>query len=125
MVAAAIESQPAPEPSPERFQPEIVADISGTGDLEERTARVEKSVFRDAFVGAAIGALILAPVWAALMWLAIRNANTAMTGPIAMAAGVGVVAGVFMGGWAGTLVGATKLEHFEHETRPKVEQHVM
>ena len=125
MTAAAIESQSAPQSSPERFEPEIVPDTSRPDDLEERTARVEKSVFRDAFVGAAIGALILAPIWAALMWLAIRNADTAMTGPIAMAAGVGVVAGVFMGGWAGTLVGATKLEHFEHETRPKVEEIVM
>jgi hypothetical protein len=123
MTVAAIESQSAPQSS--RFEPEIVPATSRPDDLEERTARVEKSVFRDAFVGAAIGALILAPIWAALMWLAIRNADTAMTGPIAMAAGVGVVAGVFMGGWAGTLVGATKLEHFEHETRPKVEQIVM
>jgi len=121
-MTAAMESQTAPEPSPGRFEPEIVP--ASPDDLEARTARVERSVFRDAFVGAVIGALILAPIWAAMMWLAIRNADTAMAGPIAMAAGIGVFAGVFMGGWAGTLVGGTKLEHFEHEIRPRVEQHV-
>ena len=121
MTAASIASHPAPESSPERVRPTIVPAASGSEDLVERTARVEKSVFRDAFVGATIGALILAPIWAAMMFFAIRNNGTALTGPVAMAAGIGVFAGVFMGGWAGTLVGGTKLEHFEHEIRPKAE----
>lgn len=129
MTAAATASQPAPESSPERFQPEIVTASSASSapeSLEERTARVEKSIFRDAFVGAVLGALILSPIWAGMMWLAIRSNGTALVPPMAMAAGIGVFAGVFMGGWAGTLVGGTKLEHFEHEIRPKVEgQRVM
>ena len=121
MTAAALESQAAPASSPEQVRPSLVPAPSAPDDLEARTAQVEKGVFRDAFLGAVIGALILAPIWAGMMWLAIHNSGTAMTGPIAMAAGIGVLAGVFMGGWAGTLVGGTKLEHFEHETRPKVE----
>ena len=121
MTAASIESQAAPESSPARFQPEIVPASTDHETLEERTARVEKGIFRDAFRGAVIGALILSPTWAAMVWFALRNADTARGGPVAMAAGIGVFAGVFMGGWAGTLIGGTKLEHFEHETRPKVE----
>ena len=121
MTAASIESQGAPESSPARFRPEVVPALSEPDNLEERTARVENGVFRDAFLGAVIGVLILSPIWAAMVWFALRNADTARGGPVAMAAGIGVIAGVFMGGWAGTLVGATKLEHFEHETRPKVE----
>jgi hypothetical protein len=35
-----------------------------------------------------------------------------------MAAGVGAIAGIFMGGWAGTLAGSRTSEHFEHEIRP-------
>lgn len=104
-----------------RFQPEVVPALSEPDNLEQRTARVENGVFRDAFLGAVVGVLILSPIWAAMVWFALRNADTARGGPVAMAAGIGVIAGVFMGGWAGTLVGATKLEHFEHETRPKVE----
>ena len=121
MTAASVESQAAPESSPARFQPEIVSSSADHESLDERTARVENGVFRDALLGAAIGVLILSPIWAAMVWFALRNADTARGGPVAMAAGIGVIAGVFMGGWAGTLVGGTKLEHFEHETRPKVE----
>jgi hypothetical protein len=124
MTAASIESQAASASSPERFQPEIVPVSAEREHLDERTARVEKGVFRDALVGALVGALVLAPTWAAMMWLAIHNAGTALGPPVATASGIGVFAGVFMGGWAGTLVGGTKLEHFEHETRPKVESGV-
>ena len=80
---------------------------------------MERGVFRDAFVGAVLGVLVCVPAWMALVALALRNSGTALLPPVAMAAGVGVIAGVFMGGWAGTLVGASKLEHYEHETRPK------
>jgi len=73
---------------------------------------------RDGIVGAIVGALVLAPAWAGLVLLALRNSGTALWPAALMGAGVGVIAGVFMGGWAGTLVGSTTLEEFEHETRP-------
>ena len=87
---------------------------------EVARARTERAVFRDAVVGGLLGAFVLAPTWALLVFLAIRNSGTALTAPVVMGAGVGVIAGVFMGGWAGTLVGSSKLEHFEHETRPRL-----
>ena len=87
-------------------------------EAESREARAESGVFRDAMIGALIGVLVLVPAWACLVALALRNSDTALLPAIAMGAGVGVVAGVFMGGWAGTLVGAAKLERYEHETRP-------
>lgn len=87
-------------------------------ETESREARVERGVFRDGMIGAIVGVLVLVPVWAGLVALAVRNSGTALWPAVVMGAGVGVVAGVFMGGWAGTLVGASKLERFEHETRP-------
>ena len=110
MTAAALEVEPVPTaPHSLRDDPEA---------LEVATAKAEHSVLHDGVVGAIIGAIVLAPTWALLVLLALRNSGTALTPPALMAAGVGVIAGVFMGGWAGTLVGSQKLEHFEHETRP-------
>jgi hypothetical protein len=86
--------------------------------LEIECARAEGAVLRDGVIGAVVGALILAPTWALLVVLALRDSGTALGPPVLMAAGVGVIAGVFMGGWAGTLVGSRTLEHFEHEIRP-------
>ena len=97
--------------------------LVGDPDLKEREARVERGVFRDAFVGAMIGVAVCVPAWMGLVAIALRDAGTALLPPLLMAAGVGVIAGVFMGGWAGTLVGASKLEHFEHENRPKLPGH--
>ena len=76
-------------------------------------------MIRGATIGAAIGAVICAPLWVLLVLIALRDSGTALGPPLAMAAGVGVVAGVFLGGWAGTLVGSTALEHFERDARPK------
>ena len=80
-------------------------------------ARAEHGVFRDAAIGAAIGVAVFAPLYAALVWLALRSHGTPLAGPLLMAAGVGVLAGVFLGGWSGTLVGATALEKYEREHR--------
>jgi hypothetical protein len=92
--------------------------IENDSSREAERAHAERAVFRDAIIGALIGALMLAPTWALLALLALRDTGTALAPPALMAAGVGALAGVFMGGWAGTLVGSQTLEHFEHEIRP-------
>jgi hypothetical protein len=92
--------------------------VDDAGAVDAKCARAEGAVFRDGVIGAALGVLILAPTWALLVVLALRNSGTALWPAALMAAGVGVIAGVFMGGWAGTLVGSRSLEHFEHEILP-------
>jgi hypothetical protein len=117
MSATAIEiteNQSTPQRGP-RLQ--IVASSSIDHDAE---LRAEFAVFRYSAIGAAIGAIVLAPIYAALVWMALRDSGTPLLPPLLMAAGVGVLAGVFIGGWSGTLVGAQTLEKFEHENRPKV-----
>jgi hypothetical protein len=117
MSATPIENQ-SPEfthvPSP---RPTLVPPVADDGHAAE--LRAEHAVFRDAAIGAVIGAIVCAPIWAAMVWLALRNSDQALLPPIAMATGVGILAGVFAGGWAGTLVGAKTLEKFERENRPK------
>ena len=109
--------RPAPTPGadPTDARPPWVDDA---GAREVERAHAEHTVLRDGVIGAVIGALVLAPIWAAMVLLALRNSGTALVPPTLMAAGVGVIAGVFMGGWAGTLLGTRTLEHFEHEIRP-------
>jgi hypothetical protein len=117
MTAASIERQsPDPEhnPSPRPTLVPPAADNAHKAEL-----RAEQTVFRDAGIGAVIGVVLCVPVWVGMVWLALRNSDQPLLPPIAMAAGIGVLAGVFVGGWAGTLVGATKLEKFEREHRPK------
>jgi len=82
-------------------------------------AQAEQAVFRDAGIGAVIGVLVFAPLYMALVTIALVNHGTPLVPPMLMAAGVGMLAGVFVGGWAGTLVGANTLEKFEHANRPK------
>ena len=120
--ATAFEETEAPPAPEQRTGPQLVpADEARTEHDSDAAdeARAESAVFRDAAIGAVIGALVFAPIYAALVWLAIRSHDTPMAGPLLMAAGVGVLAGIFVGGWSGTLVGATTLEKFEREHRPK------
>ena len=54
------------------------------------------------------------------MWLALRNSGTALGPAIGIAVGLGLYAGLFLGGSTGTLIGSKTLEHYEHDTLPKV-----
>ena len=117
MTAASIE-HPSPEPelnpSP---RPTLVPHAADDG--HEAELHAEQAVFRDAVIGAVIGVLVCVPIWVGMVWLALHNSDQALVPPMAMAGGIGVLAGVFVGGWAGTLFGATQLEKFEREHRPK------
>jgi hypothetical protein len=118
MTAASIEQQsPEPTQAPTPRPTLVGAPADGAHEAE---LRAEHAVFRDAAIGALIGALVCAPIWAGMVWLALRNSDQALLPPIAMAAAVGVLAGVFAGGWAGTLVGSHTLEEYEREHRPKM-----
>ena len=73
---------------------------------------------RDAIFGAVIGAVVCAGIWTGLVLLAVQGKGQALGPVLLVGAGVGVVAGLFLGGCGGALAGARKLEHHEHETRP-------
>ena len=118
--AAATAPEPVHVPSPAvPDMPPLSAVDQPAVAHEAAEARAEGAVMRGAAIGAAIGAVVCAPLWVLLVLIALRDSGTALGPPLWMAAGVGVIAGVFLGGWAGTLVGSTKLEHFERDSRPK------
>ena len=80
--------------------------------------KAERTFVRCALIGALIGAVVCAGIWVGIVALATTN-NGEGAGPLfAMAAGCGVFAGLFLGGWAGSMVGSKALEHAHHDSLP-------
>ena len=65
-----------------------------------------------------IGIAILIPVGAAfftgLVAVAVVSTGSAMTGPLAMGAGIGALAGLFFGTWVGFVASVNEFEDLEH-----------
>ena len=92
-----------------------VIPSGGVASDDEGQLRTEQSVFRSAIIGSLVGAVVCAGIWLVLMAIALAG-DRANFGPMLLVgAGCGVFAGIFLGGWAGTLIGASKLEHHERE----------
>jgi hypothetical protein len=64
-----------------------------------------------------VGAAILIPIavtfFAVLVGLAVRSSGEPLTGPIATGAGIGLLAGLVSGMWAGFLASASEFEDLE------------
>lgn len=115
-MAATASPTPAPTPATQDAPPDLHV-VHPSADDEQRA--VENVVARSAIAGSIIGAVICAAIWVGLVTIALAGKGWSLGPMLAVGAGCGIFAGIFLGGWAGTLVGAMKLEHFEHESRPK------
>jgi len=97
-------------------RPEAVPDVVE----EQGQARVERTLLRDTFAGMLIGAVICAGIWCLLVFIALQGLHWVDKTPMLFVGlGCGVFAGIFLGGWAGALIGASKLEHYEHAILPR------
>jgi hypothetical protein len=93
-------------------------DLSMTAsDPLARQVRAEHAFWRDALVGAALGMVICAGLWMVIVGVALIGAGWSLGPPLAMAAGVGLFAGAFLGGWVGVMVGTARLEAAERSIR--------
>lgn len=81
--------------------------------VDEMQLEAERSLLRDAIVGIVVGMFVGAGVWALLVLVALAGTDWDLGPAMWMGAGVGVFAGSFYGGWAGTVVGCRKLEEAE------------
>ena len=77
-------------------------------------------MFRAVLVGMAIGTVVCVVLWDLVVLIALAGSGEPLAGPLLMGGLVGMFAGVFFGGWAGTLYGAHLLEAHEHATRPRM-----
>jgi hypothetical protein len=82
-------------------------------EVDEVQREAERSLLRDALVGIVVGILVGAGVWSLLVLVALAGTDWDLGPAMWMGAGVGVFAGSFYGGWAGTVVGCRKLEEAE------------
>ena len=104
---------------PAMTESEIVASQSSApaaADTEDQIAgqlAAERVLIRSAAKGAAIGAAVCAVLWLGIVTLAVGG-ETGFGAMIWVGIVTGIVAGIFLGGCAGTLAGARHLEHYEH-----------
>lgn len=109
-----IDIRPEP-PAPARLV--VVPDPVDDLDLQRR---VEARFFRAWGIGMLVGAVVGAAVWCGLVAVALAGGAEGRGAMMLTGAACGVFAGIFLGGWAGAVVGASYLEHHEHATRPSV-----
>jgi hypothetical protein len=93
----------------------VGADGAVASEAEEIQVQAERTFWRDALVGAVIGMVVCAGIWMLIVGIALVGAGWSLGGPLLMAAGVGLFGGAFLGGWAGVMVGTTRLEAAERE----------
>jgi hypothetical protein len=77
--------------------------------------RAESKLLRSALLGAGVGAFVCSAIWVGLVAIATVGKGIALAPTLAMAAGCGVFAGLFLGGYAGALTGSRWLEEVDHE----------
>jgi hypothetical protein len=82
---------------------------------EEQQVSAERGFWSATLVGALIGMVVCAGLWVLIVAIALVGAGWSLGPPLLMAAGIGVFAGAFLGGWAGAMVGAAGLERTERE----------
>jgi hypothetical protein len=115
-MTAAASLQPVPSPPP---RPDL-AVVQPAADPDQAQLAVERRMLYAALLGMAVGALVCIVLWGGVVLLALAGSGEPLTGPLLMAALVGAFAGLFFGGWVGTMYGAHLLEEHERATRPRV-----
>jgi hypothetical protein len=125
-----------PEPATVTVAEEVPAAITLVGNAGEHdeelgeavvhaapegVQQAERTMWRSAAIGIAIGVPTCALVWMGLTALAVAIAGfhvSSWPGLMLMAATVGAFAGCFFGGWAGVTVSAEQLEEAEKAAEP-------
>jgi hypothetical protein len=86
-------------------------------DADAAQVAAEVRFARTVLIGMLIGMAVCAVIWVGLVVLALAGSGEHLGPVLWMAAGIGAFAGVFFGGWAGSMVGARALERHELDER--------
>ena len=101
----------------ERAVERVDAEIVPLHDADAREARVraaEAEMVHDVKLGMIVGVVVCVVVWVAIVVIALAGTDWDLLPVIGMAAVVGVLAGLFLGGAIGMTVAAEKLETAEN-----------
>jgi len=116
MVQAAHETAPGDEPRPPVLREVPSANVARHyTDADAVQVAAEVKFARTVLVGVLIGMAVCAVLWVGLVVIALAGSGEPLGPVLWMAAGVGLFAGIFFGGWAGSMVGARALEKLEVE----------
>jgi hypothetical protein len=96
---------------------------SGGAGADAAEVAAEGKFARTVLYGIFIGMAVCAVLWVGLVVIALAGSGEPLGPVLWMAAGVGLFAGVFFGGWAGSMVGARALERREREERGPARRH--
>ena len=108
---------PLEQPSSTPPRPNL-ALVQPVADPDVEQLAVEHRMVHAVLVGMAIGVAVCVMLWGLVVLAALAGSGEPLLGPLLMGAAVGVFAGIFFGGWAGTLYGSHLLEVHERATEP-------
>ncbi len=86
-----------------RDRPPQVTESSepGTGDPNLEELEAEHGLVRGIIIGVVVAVPVCVALWIGLIALALSDTKTGLVAPLAMAAGIGILTGLFFGTWAG------------------------
>ncbi len=99
-----VQEHPAAPSEPEIADPEL-----------EEELHAERRLARAIIIGVVIAVPINVGVWMGLVGFAVSRAGASLAGPLAMAAGVGVLSGLFFGTWAAFVATTHAFEEFDRK----------
>ena len=83
---------------------------------QARELEIERSLAKHIIMAILVAVPVMVVFWVGLVALAVSFSGAGYAAPLAMGAGVGVLAGVFWGAWAGFTMAMPALDEYEHET---------
>jgi fatty acid desaturase len=86
---------------PEAPQSTALAHAEPTDTTFEETRRAEHDLVRWIVVGIAVAVPVCVALFMLVIWFDVSYESVPLGGPLAMAAAVGVLAGLFFGAWVG------------------------
>src|SRR5262245_8678531 len=96
-------------------------------ELWSHELELERSLAKHIILSILIAVPVMIVFWVGLIALAVSFTGVGYAAPLAMGAGIGVLAGVFWGAWAGFTMAMPALDEHEHEAltalRSPDEQH--
>ena len=92
-------------------------------DADAAQVAAEVRFARTVLIGVLIGMAVCAVLWVGLVALALAGSGERLGPMLLVAAGIGLFAGVFFGGCAGSMIGARALERHEQQERHSAAHH--
>ena len=89
---------------------DVITEVSSANLVLSRDA--ESALLRRIIIGIAIATPICVGIWVGLIALAVRD-SAPMGGPICMAVGIGILSGLYIGTWAGSVVSSDTFDQLD------------